>query len=158
MGSVPIQVGCSYGYRFRIRQTFRTTSVPSTKVSAIKVLATEKKSRLQGFCQQFIPGWSCDATRLYQEFKSAKNEQQVFDKSRDLIHLSQTRQERWKETGSKLNLIHSSCKTWQAMKRVRRESSLGTADSIASQLVANGSAPNGDKVFSCAVKTMVAER
>uniref|UniRef100_H2ZY42 Endonuclease/exonuclease/phosphatase domain-containing protein n=1 Tax=Latimeria chalumnae TaxID=7897 RepID=H2ZY42_LATCH len=108
----------------------------------VKVLAAAKKSIPWGFHQQFIPGWSSEVTRLYQEFKSTKNKQDASDKSRDLFHLlDQTRQERWKEMVSKLNFTHSSHKAWQTIKRLSGDPSLSkrecpvTANFIASQLV-----------------------
>lgn len=57
-------------------------------------MAVARNSVSQGMHLLLIPRQSSDAARLYNEFKSAKNEQESYNKSRNLFHiLDQNRHE-----------------------------------------------------------------
>lgn len=106
-----------------------------------------------------IPRQSSDAARLYNEFESGKNEQESYNKSRNLFHvLDQNRQEWWKETVSKLNFTHSSCKAWQTVNRLSGDSGLGKGSTLSQQTPQHHSwspmaqTPNWNKALSHALK------
>lgn len=108
---------------------------------------------------QLIPRQSSDAARLYNEFKSAKNELESYNKSRNLFHiLHQNRHEWWKETVSKPNFTHSSCEAWQTVKRLSGDSGLGKGSTLSQQTPQHHSwqpmaqSPNWNKAFSHAFK------
>lgn len=133
--SHPFRVHYIWYWFYHIHDAFVATSpVIQWRLSSHQCMTVARNSVCQELHLLPTPRQSSDAARLYNEFKSAKNEQESYNKSRNLFHiLDQNRHKRWKETVSKLNFTHSSCEAWQTVKRLSGDSGLGKGSTLSQQ-------------------------
>ena len=129
------------------------------------IISAAKKSIPRGCRDQYIPCWSAETSRAYENYKSAPTAEEAQILGDLLINmLDVQRQARWIETVENLDFTHSSCKAWSTLKRLNGETSSPrnnfpvSANSVASVLIQNSRSKCHDKEFSREVKTEVGSR
>jgi Reverse transcriptase (RNA-dependent DNA polymerase)/Endonuclease/Exonuclease/phosphatase family len=79
------------------------------------VISTAKKHIPRGYRKEYIPGWSAESDRLYQEFLQSEDPEIAEDL---LYSLDTRRQEKWINTMNSLNFTHSSRKAWGLLRKL----------------------------------------
>lgn len=74
-----------------------------------------KKSIPRGYRKEYVPCWTEESTRLYNEFE-ASGDTEIAD---DLLqYLDNARRQRWMDSVEKMDFKHSSRKAWSLLRRV----------------------------------------
>lgn len=79
------------------------------------VQAIAKKHIPRGYRKEYIPGWSVESTRLYQEFEDSGNTE-IADEL--LKSLDENRKLKWENTLRGMDFTHSSRKAWNVLKKI----------------------------------------
>ena len=112
-----------------------------------------KHSIPRGYNKNYIPCWDDECEQQYKEHIDSENTESASTATSLLNVLDEKRRQRWNETVSSIDFMHSSRKAWQTLNRLTGRSTLQTgkcpvtANSIAAQLVQNGRFPNHDREF-----------
>ena len=122
------------------------------------LINSAKRTVPRGFRQRYIPTWDDDCDKCYDAFLHASSDEESATLATELtICLDKKRRERWDETVQGIDFTHSSRRAWSTLNRLTGRSSRPkhcpvTANSIAQQLLANGSFKNADKDHTRKVK------
>lgn len=118
------------------------------------VLAIAKKHIPRGYRKEYIPGWSAESTRLYQEFEESGNTE-IADEL--LKSLDENRKQKWQKTLLGMNFTKSSRKAWSVLKKISCGStphvvkSLISPNVVANRILKMSRAPS-DKMHTKAIK------
>lgn len=79
------------------------------------ILSTAKKSIPRGYRKEYIPGWSNDIEKLFNDFENS-GDPEIADEL--LNALTAARKEKWEEKTKNIDFTHSSRKSWKVLRKL----------------------------------------
>jgi len=126
----------------------------------VKLLNTIGKKHIpRGFRKRYIPGWNSECDELFNQFKES-NDSNIADHLITKLH--EQRKNKWIELSEKLDMTHSSRKSWSFMRKVgianviKSSNNKVTPNEVATRLIKITKAPL-DKNTKKAMKKNVKE-